>query len=68
MAATVTAQGTASAQSVGRFLELPLADRATGAAGWRATAVLRRQSMDLVVDSTLQGIADRKSTRLNSSH
>lgn len=56
MAATVTAQGTANAQSVGRFLELPLLDRASGSGAWRATAVLRRQGMDLVVDSTLQGV------------
>ena len=57
MAATVSAQGTASALSVGKLLDLPLLDRASGASAWRATAVLRKQSMDLVVDSTLQGIA-----------
>ena len=55
-AATVTAQGTASVPAVQKFLDLPLLDRASGSSTWRATAALRKQGMDLLVESGLQGV------------
>lgn len=54
---TLGAQGSATAPALRRLLNQPVLDRATGAAAWRANVTARRGVMDLVVDSTLQGVA-----------
>ncbi len=53
----VGAGGTATAPALRRLLNQAVLDRATGAAPWRAAVTVRRGVMDLVVDSTLQGVA-----------
>lgn len=55
-AASVTAQGTAGMAAVQKFLDLPLLDRASGTTAWRGTAALRKQGMDLLVESNLLGV------------
>lgn len=51
------AQGSATASALRRLLNQPMLDRVTGAAPWRATVTAKRGVMDLLVDSTLQGVA-----------
>jgi len=51
------AQGSATAAALRRLLNQPLLDRATGAAPWRATVTAKQGVMDLLVESTLQGVA-----------
>ena len=54
---TLGAQGSATAPALRRLLNQPVLDRATGVAPWRATVTAKRGVMDLLVESTLQGVA-----------
>jgi uncharacterized protein (TIGR02099 family) len=54
-AVEVEAQGSSGVAAVGKYFELPMQDRATGAAPWRSTIRVAKEGVDVVVESTLVG-------------
>ena len=53
----ISTQGTAAVSAVRRLVDLPLLDKVTGAAPWRGTVVVKRRAVELVLESSLQGVA-----------
>lgn len=53
----VTAQGTANVAAVRKLADMTLLERASGHAAWRGSLILRKENFDLVVESSLTGVA-----------
>ena len=54
---SVSAQGTATAAAARRLVDLPLLDQASGSALWRGSISIKRRVFELLVESSLQGVA-----------
>ena len=54
---SVSAQGTATAAAARRLVDLPLLDQASGSALWRGSISIKRRIFELLVESSLQGVA-----------
>ena len=54
---SVSAQGTATASAARRLVDLPLLDHSTGSALWRGSISIKRGVYELLVESSLQGLA-----------
>ena len=53
----LTAQGSANIAQLRRAFDLPFLSQANGTTAWRSNAVVRKRAVDVVVESTLQGVA-----------
>jgi uncharacterized protein (TIGR02099 family) len=56
-AVTFSAQGTALVAELGKRMDAPFAARLSGAAGYRASGAIRGKGTEVVVESTLEGVA-----------
>lgn len=54
---SVGAQGTATVAAARRLVDLPLLDHASGSAAWRGSIAIKRREFELLVESSLQGVA-----------
>ena len=54
---SVSAQGTATMAGLKQLVDIPLIDQASGSAFWRGSLSIRRSAFELVVESSLQGVA-----------
>lgn len=66
-AVAVTAQGSLSVASLRRTLDLPLLENLSGTANWRGNIAIRHRNADLVLDSSLVGIASSLPEPFNKS-
>lgn len=56
-AVSVSAQGTATVAAARRLVDVPLLDHASGSAAWRGSISIKRRAFELLVESSLQGVA-----------
>lgn len=54
---SLNAQGTATAAAARRLADIPLLERASGSASWRGSISIRGRVFELLVESSLQGLA-----------
>ena len=54
---SVSAQGTATVAAARRLVDLPVLDYASGSALWRGSVSVKRRAFELLVESSLQGVA-----------
>jgi uncharacterized protein (TIGR02099 family) len=64
---SVNAQGTATAAGARRLVDLPLLDHASGSALWRGSIAIKRRVFELLVESSLQGVALKLPSPLGKS-
>lgn len=56
-AMVIGAQGTANIAALRRVMEVPMLGQFSGSTPWRGNIVIRKRAVDVVVDSSLQGVA-----------
>ena len=63
----INAQGNLSVAGLRRELDSPLLDHLSGTAAWRGRLAVRKRNVDLVVDTSLQGVASSLPEPFNKS-